>query len=34
MDLLNAFLANGSVNMFQHATMEALSHWPNVIAHC
>lgn len=33
-DLLKAFLGNGSVNIFQHATMEALSQWMKVIAHC
>jgi hypothetical protein len=30
-DLLKAFLGNGSVNTFQHATMENVSQWTNVI---
>jgi hypothetical protein len=30
MDLLKAFLGNGSVNTFQPATMEAVSQWTNV----
>jgi hypothetical protein len=30
MDLLKAFPGNGSVNMFQRATMEDVSQWMNV----
>lgn len=33
-DLLKAFLGNGSVNMIQRATIEDVSQWMNVIAHC
>jgi hypothetical protein len=33
-DLLKAFLGNGSVNMFQRATVEDVSQWTNVIARC
>jgi hypothetical protein len=33
-DLINALRGNGSVNRFQHATMEAVSQWANVIARC
>jgi hypothetical protein len=32
--LLKAFLGNGSVNMFQRATMEVVSQWTYVIARC
>jgi hypothetical protein len=31
---LKAFLGNGLVNTFQHATMEDMSQWMNVIARC
>jgi hypothetical protein len=34
MDLFKAFLGNGLVNTFQCATMEDVSQWTNVIAHC
>jgi hypothetical protein len=33
-DMLKVFLGNGSVNTFQHATMEDVSQWMNVIAPC
>jgi hypothetical protein len=33
-DLLKAFLGNGPVNTFQCATMEDVSQWMNVMAHC
>jgi hypothetical protein len=33
-DLPKTFLGNGLVNAFQRATMEAVSQWTNVIAHC
>jgi hypothetical protein len=34
MDMIKALLGNGSVNMFQRATMETVSQWTNVIARC
>jgi hypothetical protein len=33
MDLLKAFLGNGSVITFKRATMEDVSQWMNVVAH-
>jgi hypothetical protein len=31
-DLLKAFLGNGSVNTFQRAAVEDVSHWTNITA--
>jgi hypothetical protein len=33
-DLLTAFLGSSLINTFQRATVEDVSHWTNVIAHC
>jgi hypothetical protein len=33
-DLFIAFLGNGSVNMFQCATVKDVSQWTDVIARC
>jgi hypothetical protein len=33
-DFLEAFLGNGSANMFQRATVEDVSQWTNVMARC
>jgi hypothetical protein len=33
-NLLKAFLCNGLVNTFQHATVADVSKWINVIAFC